>query len=327
MQIAHGALVPAALDKAHGEARDAAGVGGDAGVVGAQAQNEVQDGACVDGVKAQAGVHALGVDEGAVQAVDNSAVIFPRNAARAAQTADAAGGGAGGDDAAGLVAADKPAHGAQGADLAAEGAVGEKAAVYARKPAHDAVVAGGDDRAAHVQVVHVRVLPRLEEEAAGGLGGAECEIEDGVATAVKLAVEDGDGRKVHAGQGQVIFQHDLFPAGPGVEGAFPRKHKQILRRADADGLRLLGEGGRAQGEDQRCQKQQQDTDRYALIHSPLPPLRPLRRVPRERFPPAPASAAAPGNRPRRRFLRQGPLSSPTAAARSRRRRWCRGKRR
>ena len=322
VQVAHGAGVAAALDKAAGAARHAAGVGGNASAVGAKAADKIQKGAGVDALQAQGGVDALRVDEAAVFAAGESTRVLAGDAARLCQTADRAGGAAGDDDAAGVVFAGNAAYLGQSADHAAEAAAGEHAAVEAHKAAHHAVVPVGGDAAADVQVVDIRVLAGFQKEAARGLGGGELHIIDGVALPVKASVEGGDGIEGGAGEGEVVVQHDAPAGGPGVQGAVLCQSQQILRRADVNHrclCRLLGKGGRAQGEEQTQEQQNHRPCGKALRHLRPPPFRRLRRrCPRPR-PQAPLSA--PGLCcPACPFCRR-------ADAGPRPLRWCRGKRR
>ena len=324
MEIPHGTRILAALDKAGGKTRNAAGVCGDAGVVAADAADEVQNGTCVNGVKAQCGVDALCVDEGEIYAVNHGTEVFTHDAAGGVQAPDTAGGCGGSNDTTGLVPARNAAHGSQGTDFAAEGAVRNKAAVQPNQAADHAVIPDGGNRAADVQVMYIRLLPGFKEEAAWRLSRAEAEVVNGVPPAVKLAVEDGNGVKRRRREGQVAFQYDLLPVRPGVEGAILRKPHQLLYGMDMDHAVLLGKGKGTKRKDQCRQKKQGDHDGYAFRHVHCPPLRDLlRRTPR-----LPDPVSVPGAArtvPIRRLCCRVPLSCPTAAGHSPHRQWCRGR--
>ena len=253
MLIAHSLAGDTGLDKALVEPNDAAGVGGNAYGIRAEAFDKVQNAAGIQGLDIQRRIDAVDVDKAAAFAGDDRPAVVACDAAGCVHARDGSRTAAAREDARGLVAAGNAAGVGRSAYGAREGAVQHQTAVEADKAAGHILVAARCNAADNIQVFYRGILAQLEEKAAGRHGVREGHIVDRMAAAVKAAVEKRDSPEVDAGKGQVVVQYNRQPVGPGVQRAVFREGHQVLRSFDVqDVLVILCVGALNQDRVCRC---------------------------------------------------------------------------
>ena len=131
--------------------------------------------------------------------------------------------------------------------------------------AQNVFAVSGRDAARDVEIPHraggLYVPKQSPHIAAAGDGQAG----DGVSLSLKGAAEGRDGGKVHAGQINVRLQIDGFPLRPAVQGAVPGEPRQILCRAEINGIG--GPSGQSSGSDkgEEQDRRQQETQEFTAF--------------------------------------------------------------
>ena len=236
--IAHRAGVGAAPDGAPGQTGDAAHAGGGL-LVG------------------------LGVDLTGVGAVLHGAQILSRDAARVGHAGDGGGAGTGLDAAALAVQAHQAADVLLAGDRALSGAAGYGAVVFSYQQSHLTGRALRGEVPLHGEVLYHGAGGEGAEQPHLGTLLVKGEAGDGVAVAVKGALEDGHGGEVGAAQIQIGGELHRDALGPGVPGTLLGKVGKVLDGGKGDRVGGRG-GGQGHGTKERQHRQEGGSPLYVF---------------------------------------------------------------
>ena len=233
MGIAHVAGVGAALDDPAGEARHAANVRTDGGVLYVVGLFQVQS------LPVHGAFYLGDVDAAGVFTLNQAAKVLPRDAARIVLAGEGAGEGAVDDLSALLIDSRNAAYAVLARNRPGKGAVGHGAAVAAHNAPQNVLPAGGIDGSRDGQIFHAAPGLDVAKQAAGVPASGDGQSGDGVSLPVKGPAEGGNGGKAASAYVHVAVQHHRFSLGPAVQSAGLGQGGQVAGRLDMDGISPL----------------------------------------------------------------------------------------